>query len=341
MKIFLKKHLPTFAFLFLFSAEFTYYLIILQTGIVEYHHSIISEIWMVPLGGMIGIITSIFLYKERHWLIPFVLLIQLLLSVDYAVANGVELFFLGIISGITAPMLIARLEKMWLVVLSLAISYTYGTYFFDIQAIDRTNIALFLSLVALFASLFSQMGKERQKTAILSFYSMGNIFLWLLLDAALFETLSRDSIMHLWGDANFTWIIIFCHLVGLIVAYIYRNAQENDALLLGMFAITYLSYTSGSQILLSIVYPFVISYYNVIILRKLISLSYTNLAVVSLSLWAASGLGLFIALWHAFIIAWIILFILAIHFLNARMNKPIFKMQTWIHSIKNMNIQIK
>ena len=341
IKLFLEKKVATFAFLLLFASEFTYYLLILQTGIVEYHHSMISEIWMVPLGGMLGIVSSVFLYKERHWLIPLLLFAQLLLSFEYAVANGFELFLLGLISGLTAPMLIARIENLWVVVSALALSYAFGTYVFDIAAIERTNIALLLSLVALLASLFSQMDRSNHKEATLSVYNMGNVFLWLLLDASLFETLSRDAVMHLWGDASFTWIIILFHILGLLFAFGLRDSKYNDKILLGLFVVTYLTYASASQTVLSMVYPFVISYYNVIILRKLISLSYVNLAVVSLSLWGASGLGLMIALSHTFLIAWGVLFLLALNYAYSKTDKPLFKLPSGIFDYNKLHIQIK
>jgi hypothetical protein len=341
MKYFVKTNLPIIAFLLLFTAEFTYYLLILQTGIVEYHHSDISEIWMIPLGGILGIIASIFLYTMRHWLIPSLLFVQLLISFDYTVANGFELFILGVISGLTAPILIAHIDKFWVVLVSLALSYSFGTYVFEVVAIERTNIALILSSVALLASFFSQMNRSNTKKGKISLYSMGNVFLWLLLDASLFETISRDSVMQLWGEASFVWIIIFSHIVGLYVAFRFRNLQHNDKVLIGLFFITYLTYESNLPWALSIVYPFVISYYNVIILQKLISLSYVNLAVVSLSLWGASGLGLFIALSHSFLIAWIVLFLLAFNYVNRHMDKPFFKLPEALLDQFNTYIHIK
>ncbi|BAF72026.1 hypothetical protein [Sulfurovum sp. NBC37-1] len=318
MKTLLKTPFSTYAFMLLFAAEFTYYLLILQTGIVEYHHSNLTEIWMVPAGGMIGILLSILVYKDRQWLISFLLFSQLLLSIDYAKANGLELFLLGFISGLTAPMLIAGVQRLWIVVVALALSYAFGTYVFDVQAVDRTGIALGLSLFAFATSLFSGMNTVRDAKGMVSLYSMGNIFLWLLLDAALFETLSRNTVMHLWGEDHFIWMIILFHLIGLAVAYRLRHWKYNDAALLGLFILTYVTYTLGSQEGLSVVYPFVISYYNVIILSKLIRLPYVQLALMSLSLWAASGLGLFIALSHTFAIAWAVLALLIWNFWNKR-----------------------
>ncbi len=322
MKTVMKTHIPTIAFFFLFASEFTYYLLILQTGIVEYHHSLMSEIWMVPVGGILGIITSIFLFKERQWLIPFLLMLQLLLSVNYASANGIELFLLGLISGLTAPMLIAGIKRFWVVVFALALSYTYGTYYFHVHALDRTDIALFLSLVALIASFFAEMQERKKHTGTLTLYSVGSIFLWLLLDASLFETLSRDSAMYLWGDDGFTWNIILFHVIGLITAYKARDWRHNNQVLIALFILTFTLYSLGWQIALSIVYPFVISYYNVIILRALMRLPYVLLAMMALSLWMASGLGLLVGLSGSFAIAWATLMLLILVEVTKAFNNP-------------------
>ena len=302
----------TYAFLLLFAAEFTYYLLILQTGIVQYHHSVMSQIWMVPAGGILGIVLSIFVHSKKEWLLPLLLLVQLILSVDYADANALELFGLGLLSGLTAPMLLFRIDRLWVAVAALALSYAFGTAMFHVEAIDRTGIALFLTLLALAASFFAGRGEKKalNETKI-SLFSMAKVFLWLLLDAALFETLSRDSLMHLWGSETFTLTLIVSHLVGVAVAYRLRDWKQTDVVLLLLFVMTYTAYSSGSSLLLCLVYPFVISYYNVIILDKLRKLDYLPLAVMSLSLWGASGLGLLIALSHTFAIAWIVLLLLA------------------------------
>lgn len=316
MKALSWTHLMQIAFLFLFASEFTFYLLILQTGIVEYHHSDLMQVWMVPTGGILGIIASIFLYKERKWLIPALLLFQLLLSEHYASANGVELFLLGLISGLTAPMLISRIDRLWLAVLALAISYTYGTYYFHVPAAERTSIALFLSAVAFGASLFSQIDLKKQNTRFISLYSASAIFLWLLLDAALFESLSRNEIMHIWGDHTYTWNIIAFHLLGLIAAYKARAYKHNDAVMVALFFFAYSAYASGWQWMLSLIYPFVISYYNVIILKELMKLPYALLAVMALSLWGASGMGLLVALNGSFSVAWALWFILLLTFIT-------------------------
>lgn len=335
MKAIIKMQISNIAFVLLFASEFTFYLLILQTGVVEYHHSIMAEIWMVPVGGILGIVLSVFLHEERQWLIPFLLFTQLLLVLDYAYANGIELFLLGLISGLTAPMLIARIDRLWLVVLALGLSYTYGTYYFDVPAYERTNIAFFLSAVALIASLFSQMKKLSKNTAYITFYGAGNIFFWLLLDAVLFETLSRDNIMHLWGQDAFTWNIILFHIIGLIAAYKARDWKYNSSLLIALFTLTFTLYSLDLQWALSIVYPFVISYYNVIILRSLMRLPYVLLAVMALSLWAASGLGLLVALSGSFMIAWLILIALGAINITEKIQIP------FIQTLENLFSQIQ
>ena len=315
------RYIAHISFLMLFASEFTYYLLILQTGIVNYHDSLFSEIWMIPVGGTIGIVASVTLDKDKRWIMPLLLFLQLMLSFHYATANSWELFLLGVISGLTAPILIARIEKFWVVIGALALSYAFGTYMFDVEAGNRTEIAVFLSLFALVASLVPYKLTKGLKSTLLPLYDTSNIFLWLLLDAALFETLSRDSVMHLWGEASFTWVIILFHTMGLVAAYVLREYKHNDRVLLILFAMTYVAYMMGWQDALAMVYPVVISYYNVIILKKLYALSYENLAFVSIALWAASGLGLMIALSHMFVLAWVAWFVLCLSYLWHKQDK--------------------
>ncbi len=301
------------AFLVLFAAEFTYYLLILQTGVVAYHHSALSEIWMMPAGGIAGIVLSVWAFPQRNRFMPWLLALQLVLSADYAHAGVMVLFVLGILSGLTAPLLLYRMNTLAVAVTGLGLSYVTGTMLFHIEAAERTWIAVLLSAVALIASLFAKSGQERKSCENnVTLYTMATVFLWLLLDAALFETLSRDALMHLWGEHEYVWTIILFHLIGLVVAYRMRQWSHNDLALVILFVMAYAAYSSGDKTVLSVVYPFVISYYNVAILHKLIRMGYLPLAVVSLSLWGASGLGLLIALGHLFTAAWILLGLLAL-----------------------------
>ncbi len=97
-------------------------------------------------------------------------------------------------------------------------------------------------------------------------------------------------------------------------------------MLLALFTLTYILYASGSREILSLVYPFVISYYNVIILRRLTRLPYRMLAIMALSLWAASGMGLLIALSHTFVPAWIALLMLAGIYLYKLFQPQLYRM---------------
>lgn len=319
----MEKH--DIAFLFLFASELAFYLLILQTGIVKYHHSIMAEIWMVPVGGMLGIVASVFLREVHHWLTPFLLFLQLLLVLNYTHASHIALFILGLIAGLTAPILIARIEHFWIAVLALALSYTYGTYYFSIPAFQRTDIAIFLSAIALLSSLFSQMKQINKDTECITYYRVINIFFWLLLDAALFETLSRDNMMYIWGNDTYTANIILFHLIGLMVAYKKRNWKYNNQLMVVLFILAYTFYSSGWQEGLSIVYPFVISYYNVIILKSLMRLPYLILASIAMSFWIASGLGLLVALDGSFIPAWTILAALIVLQICEKVQIPFIK----------------
>ena len=306
------------AFVLLFAAEMTYYLLILQTGIVEYHHSNLREIWMVPVGGVIGILTSIYAYEHRARLLPLLLLGQMLLSFHYTHDHGLEMFALGLISGLTAPLLIARIERLLPVAAALALSYLVGTLSFDLPSGGRTEIAVLLSAVAFSASLFADMGRVKSRAESYSVTDTATIFFWLILDAALFETLSRNPELRIWGVDGFTPIIILFHLVGVAAAYRFRHWRRNDVIILGLFFLTYAIYTLQFQMVLAVVYPFVISYYNVIILERFRKIHYPNLAFAALSLWIASGFGLMIALAESFSVAWSVLALLGLITLKQR-----------------------
>ena len=316
--MFSRHTVPEIAFSVLFASELTFYLLILQTGIVEYHHSDLHEIWMVPAGGVLGIVASIFAYRHRGWLVPLLLFGQTLLSFGYTDDSGVEMFAFGLISGLTAPLLIARIDRFITVMVALGGSYLVGTYYFDLPPDSRTAIAVTLSAVAFWASLFSRMGMPRHQRTTGSLPTTAVIFFWLILDAALFETLLRDPGMHIWGEAPYTPVIVAFHLIGVAVAFKLREWRHSDLFILFFFLLAYATYTLKFQLLLSAVYPFVISFYNVIILDRFRNLHYPNLAVAALSLWIASGFGLMIALDRFIGVAWAVLALLALIHLTQR-----------------------
>jgi hypothetical protein len=283
-------------FIVLFFAETDYYLLILQTGIVDFFHSNLTRIWTMPIGGILGIV-SISLFKDKDTIIRFALLIQTILMFFYPNFNIYTLFLLGYLSGLVAPYLIFQVQSLLEVLIVLTIAYSVGTLFITILPEDRKDIAIVLSIISCIASIFVNSRKEEKsgKIAIKEYFY---IFIWLLLDATLFETLSRSSI-PIWGDFKFTNIIIVSHLLGIFTAYKFADYKYNNRVILTLFALSYIFFIFNFQDLLAIFYPIVISYYNVIILKRFMSLSFKRLRVATLSLWGSSGLGLFIAL-HKF-----------------------------------------
>lgn len=101
--------------------------------------------------------------------------------------------------------------------------------------------------------------------------------LWVFLDSALFESLSRDITISIWRD-GFTFQIALFHVIGVFVLYFSKLKKPKSLFILTLFAASYLFYFLREGYILSIVYPFVISYYNVVILqtiaKKILELSH-------------------------------------------------------------------
>jgi hypothetical protein len=120
---------------------------------------------------------------------------------------------------------------------------------------------------------------------------------WILLDSNLFETLARHASLDIWS--KYTFVIITFHLLGLIAAYFTRVSKIKQHifiafLFIGSYTLSYLEY----PIALAMVYPFVISYYNVVVFTTLsqeMSVSKLSFMMIFVG-WVASGLGLAIAL---------------------------------------------
>lgn len=121
--------------------------------------------------------------------------------------------------------------------------------------------------------------------------------LWIFLDSSLFETLSRDTSVPIWRG-GYSFEIVAFHIIGVIAALkIKLQKLEKELFIILLFALSYLFYFLQEAILLSIIYPFVISFYNVTILQSLLKKDLKNLAFYMIFIgWIASGAGLFIAL---------------------------------------------
>ena len=173
-------------------------------------------------------------------------------------------------------------------------AYLLGTFAVTIPAEQRGLLAIILSMLALFSSYFiiPINQKKRQRTSIKPFIM---IFIWLVLDATLFETLARSHHV-IWANDTFTFRIALFHLVGLYMGYKLSNYRHNSPIVLTLFFLSYLFFAFNLSSLLVIVYPTVISYYNVLILKRFMTLSFEQLTLVSLSLWMSAGMGLSLAL---------------------------------------------
>jgi len=132
--------------------------------------------------------------------------------------------------------------------------------------------------------------------------------LWIFADSALFETLSRSGVMDIWRI--YPWIIIPTHLFGVFLAYRYgAELLHQTPIILGLFIFSYGLYWSEEPILLSIVYPIVISYYNVLLFQALIRMA--DIRLIGLSMigvgWVAASIANGVALEHQLWIAAIVL----------------------------------
>jgi hypothetical protein len=278
------------------ATELSFYLLIAQTGIVESFGSNIEAIIYLPIGGIIGSILSSYIKFNNRYKMYFLLLLQLSMSYIYPNLNPLNLAILGFAVGGIAPLVIHTLKsatKLDLII-SLSLSYIIGTYLFNSTPYDRGSLAITLTLITLFSSLFLG-NKENLYKGVLN-HSLYIMMLWVFLDSALFETLSRDSHISIWRD-GYSFEIALFHTIGVLWAFIFKGIQK-EIFITVLFAISYLLYFMNESLLLAIVYPFVISYYNITILQNLVCIkSLRKLGIYMLFIgWVASGLGLFIAL---------------------------------------------
>lgn len=297
---FLKISLAQIALIIFISSELSYYLLIAQTGIVEYLSSDIFAIAPLPIGGVLGSLLTYYLKISNKSKISLFLFLQLIMSFFYPNLSILMLFILGISVGALAPLLINELKKASLIDLGLALCFSYvlGTFLFSYEASLRGNLAIVLSTLTIISSYL--LPKRKTPSENLENYQEFSLFimvLWVFLDSTLFETLSRDITISIWRD-GYSFEIALFHIIGVFVALKYKiQKQIKELFIILLFALSYLFYFLEEPFLLSLVYPFVISYYNVAILKTIIK---KDLKVISIFMifigWIASGLGLIIAL---------------------------------------------
>lgn len=292
------------ALVLLLGFELCFYLLIVQTGVVEHYSSDIIALFPMFAGGVAGTILGGFSWgkiSNPMHKIMIALSLQLLLSMLYPDYNTFTLILLGLSVGIMAPLGIylfkAKQQKELL--FALAIAYTIGTYFFTYDADNRVYMAIAFTSIALFSSfvLRNYVVETEAKEVSHPYLQYLPLMLWVFLDSNLFETLSRHTYMNIWSQYTFT--IITFHLLGLVGAYFIKIPITQKHILIAMiFVLSYtLSYLE-QPLLLAMIYPFTISYYNVVVfttLSKEASISKLALMMIFVG-WAASGLGLAVAI---------------------------------------------
>lgn len=283
--------------IFFIASELCYYLLIAQTGIVEYFSSNLFSIAPLPIGGIIGSLLVSYIKIDFKNKISLFLIIQLLMSFLYPNFNFLTLFILGIAVGSLAPLIINEIKKTTLLELGLALclSYVTGTLLFNYEVNERGIIAIILTTITLVASRFLPKEKFTQNSNME--FPLLMMILWVFLDSTLFESLSRDVTLSIWRD-GFTFQIALFHIIGVFSALYFKfDKNQKSLLIITLFALSYLFYFLREGYILSMIYPVVISYYNVVILQTIIKKDFRTITFYMIFIgWMASGAGLFVAL---------------------------------------------
>ena len=307
--------------------ELCYYLLIAQTGVVEVFHSDITAIAFLPLGGIVGSYLGSHLKIKEEIKVYILLLIQTVSTLFYPKFSPLTLLILGIAVGGMAPLMMNTLKKAKNIdfVFALSIAYAAGTFLFTSDPLQRGSLGVALSLTALVSYFFInkiKIKEELKKKDVFINYSLLVMTFWVFLDSTLFETLSRDISIPIWRE-GFTFEIILFHITGVIAGVFLRLEQFNKSLLiLVLFAFSYLFYFLREPLLLSIVYPFVISFYNVAILQSLVKIkSLKTLGIYMIFIgWIASGAGLFTALEQYIIYVPALFLVVFLYMINQQTN---------------------
>jgi hypothetical protein len=292
------------------ACELCYYLLIAQTGVVEYFSSNLFLIAPLPIGGVIGSFLVSFIKIDFRNKISLFLIIQLIMSFIYPNFNLYTLFILGFAVGSMAPLIINEIKKTTSLELGLALSLSYvtGTLLFNYEVESRGIIAIILTSITLIGSrLLPSDNIIKSSNYDFPLFIM---VLWVFLDSALFESLSRDITISIWRE-GFTFQIALFHVVGVFFALFFKIEQNQKSLfILTLFALSYLFYFLREGFILSIIYPFVISYYNVVILQTISKKDFKTITFYMISIgWMASGAGLFVAIANLILFVPIILLI--------------------------------
>ncbi|MDD2292024.1 MAG: hypothetical protein PHV52_07085 [Aliarcobacter sp.] len=296
--------------IFFIASELCYYLLIAQTGIVEYFSSNLFLIAPLPIGGVIGSLLVSYIKIDSRNKISIFLTIQLIMSFLYPNFNMATLFILGLAVGSMAPLIINEIKKATLLELGLALSLSYvtGTILFNYEVSERGIIAISLTTITLIASRFLPTKELSQNSN--EEFPLLMMVLWVFLDSTLFESLSRDITISIWRD-GFTFQIALFHVIGVFSALFFKiEKNQKSLLIISLFALSYLFYFLREAFILSIIYPVVISYYNVVILQTIAKKDFRTITFYMIFIgWMASGAGLFVALSNLILFVPIILLV--------------------------------
>jgi hypothetical protein len=292
------------ALVLLLGFELCYYLLIVQTGVVEHYNSDIITLFPMFVGGVVGTVLGGFSWwrvSNPIHKIMIALSLQLILSFLYPHYNVFTLILLGLSVGVMAPLgiYLFKAKQRKELLLALAIAYTIGTYFFTYDPDSRVYMAVTFTSIALISAfvLRSYVVETEAKEVSHPYLQYLPLMLWIFLDSNLFETLSRHTNIDIWSEYTFT--IIAFHLLGLIGAYFINMSKIKKHIFIAlMFALSYMFSYLEEPLLLAVIYPFTISYYNVVVFTTLSKeMSVRKLAFMMIFVgWIASGLGLGVAL---------------------------------------------
>lgn len=309
------------------SSQLLYYLLIAQTGVVGAFDSHIHDLYTLPIGGVIGSLLSAF-WQHRTLKIELCFLfgVQIIISWFYPYYSLGMLLVLGFVIGYTPPLLLYLFRSQSSVQLAfgLAISYAVGTALYTYPFAQRGEMAILFPLISIIALRYTRLDSPLyQKKEPFCWYTLGIMMLWIFADSALFETLSRSGDMDIWS--RYPFLIIVSHLSGVFLAYRYgRELMRRTRVIWVMFALSYALYWFKEPILLAVIYPVVISYYNVLLFQALVRLA--DIRTIGLSMvgvgWIATSAANAIALEHEIWMAAaiLVLFALAYPFYRRRVS---------------------
>jgi hypothetical protein len=270
----------------LLSSQLLYYLLIAQTGIVGAFDSHIHDLYTLPIGGIIGGLLAGFT-KHKHIKIELctMFVAQFILAFFYPHYSLMTMLLLGLVVGYTTPLLLFSLGKQQTINLAigLTISYAIGTLLYTYPFEQRGIIAFVLSSISIISLRFIDISAENNvKQTNIHIGTILLFSLWIFLDSALFETLSRSYDMDIWS--HYALVIIAFHTLGIIVAYRLKelNMLSKDNITISLFIVSYLLYWLKMPILLAILYPFTISWYNFILFGYIMRLN--NMLYIALSM---------------------------------------------------------